>query len=702
VIVTCHEPHLKWLPQALASIQKQSLLPVERLVVFDRCKCPEYLGDDWRFIEGDWGHPAGARNAGIASTNAPWIIFWDADNVMPDGYVLAAQKALSAASHNIAILYPDIQYCDENLKQENLWKTPEWNYWGLRAANYIDTASVWRRETLEIIGGWSDRAGLIEDYSLALDITAAGWKSTKLPGPPVLMRVHSGGRLRRRSTEGGIATDIWKARSLAIVSLLAGREAVFQSWANFLLNAELPPKTSLYVIENSGNPDFNRLAIDTCQEITRMRGLSHLRFATINQRYHSTNSEPYFTKNRHLHVARLYASIFPHITEDLILTLEDDVEPPLDAVRKLGEQFGWASPREKVGAIAAAYSMPEYEDHVCAGRGLEEWGEAVRWQDLTQEPMDIGCVGGGCTIWANWALNGYPVNFWWQRGLGWDGALSIQLRHRGYQVKLHGGVRCEHHLHGRVNGNSAFWMPMQLGRGSNESNTQQINQHADSWIHPGKIGTYFPPYQPTFGFEPFINERHRSLSECSVRQDATIDIGIAGWLRKEDALKLYEMAYFVPENLLEIGCYQGLSTSILAQAVKDSRDPKSIVSLDIEASHLASAERQLISRGLKPHVNFKCSDAVTGCQALIRQHRRFGLIFVDHSHQYQDIVEICQLIPDLLLSGGFCIFHDFNDQRNKDPNNPDYGVSQAVYDRLNIERFEFYGIFGCVAMYRKR
>jgi hypothetical protein len=40
VVVTCHEPNLKWLPEALGSINRQRPEAVECVVVFDRCKPP--------------------------------------------------------------------------------------------------------------------------------------------------------------------------------------------------------------------------------------------------------------------------------------------------------------------------------------------------------------------------------------------------------------------------------------------------------------------------------------------------------------------------------------------------------------------------------------------------------------------------------------------------------------------------------------
>jgi hypothetical protein len=514
------------------------------------------------------------------------------------------------------------------------------------------------------------------------------------------MRVHTGGRTQQQLRKGSQLIDIWRARSLGIVSLLAGREQSFQRWTNFLLHADLPPKTSLYVVDNSGRPEFSQMALDTCQRIASIRGLTHLQFAINGQPYQGGHTEPYFVKSRHLHVARLYASLLPRITDDLILTLEDDVDPPQDTVRKLGQEFGWASDNP-IGAVAAAYAMPQNANWVCAGRGSTGWGAAISWEDMPMEPFDVSCVGGGCTIWANWAVHGHPVNFWWERGLGWDGALCIELRRRGFQVKLHGGVRCEHHLHGRVHGKLDLRNRSTANNLQKEINRTPAHQNEDSWIPPAELGRHIPPYKQTFDFESFINQRHQFFSACAIKNDATIEIGIPGWLRREDALKLYEMGYFADGDILELGCYQGLSTSILAQAVKDSGNQKIIMSVDPEATYLRRTENNLLVRGLTSHTKLIRGHRIQVCQDLVKVKKQFSFAFIDHLHGYASVLAICQLLDRLLDEGGFCLFHDFNDARNNDPSQKEYGVVRAVSDGLRGDQFQFFGIFGCSALYRK-
>jgi len=75
-------------------------------------------------------------------------------------------------------------------------------------------------------------------------------------------------------------------------------------------------------------------------------------------------------------------------------------------------------------------------------------------------------------------------------------------------------------------------------------------------------------------------------------------------------------------------------------------------------------------------------------------------VFVDHSHSYEAVYGVCRELGTVLSKGGFCFFHDFNDARNRDTEDKDYGVYQAVVGGLNPEEFEFCGVYGCAALYR--
>ncbi|MEP7293513.1 MAG: hypothetical protein ABI835_17135, partial [Chloroflexota bacterium] len=98
-----------------------------------------------------------------------------------------------------------------------------------------------------------------------------------------------------------------------------------------------------------------------------------------------------------------------------------------------------------------------------------------------------------------------------------------------------------------------------------------LQKNASSFLPLDKLGTVNPNYAPTYLFEcEYINENHRYYTVCSVKDGYLIQVKmhpwsrhpIGGWLQRPDALKLYEMAYFAEGDILEIGSFHGLSTSV--------------------------------------------------------------------------------------------------------------------------------------------
>jgi predicted O-methyltransferase YrrM len=231
----------------------------------------------------------------------------------------------------------------------------------------------------------------------------------------------------------------------------------------------------------------------------------------------------------------------------------------------------------------------------------------------------------------------------------------------------------------------------------------ELSRNPESVVLPPDFGRVIPPYRPTYSFPgPYINAAHASFASVKTREKILVDIGIPGWLRREDALKLYELAYHSPGNVLELGTFHGLSTTIMAGAIADSGGGREIYSVDLDPDSLDSAEQHLRQRGLLPGVRLFAGDATELCERLIGLGRRFGFVFVDHSHEYQPVLDACRLLDRLVASRALVLFHDLNDPRNNDPGNPDYGVSQAVVDGLPPDRFEPYGMFGCTALFRAK
>jgi predicted O-methyltransferase YrrM len=212
-----------------------------------------------------------------------------------------------------------------------------------------------------------------------------------------------------------------------------------------------------------------------------------------------------------------------------------------------------------------------------------------------------------------------------------------------------------------------------------------------------------PPYRPTFRFRgEYINGTHAVLGSAPLRNGHEIDLGIAGWLRREDALKLYELAYFSSGAILEVGSYQGLSSSVIASAVRDSGRTRGIVSVEIDPAAQESARENLRQRGLEGLVTFRLADAVSVCDDSARNGARYGFVFVDHDHSYKAVFDVATRLERIVPAGGFVLFHDWLDSRNADPNDPSYGVYQATVDALKPRSWRFYGVFGVAGLFRRR
>jgi predicted O-methyltransferase YrrM len=113
-------------------------------------------------------------------------------------------------------------------------------------------------------------------------------------------------------------------------------------------------------------------------------------------------------------------------------------------------------------------------------------------------------------------------------------------------------------------------------------------------------------------------------------------------------------------------------------------------------------EWNLRRQGLKRGVRTFAGDALVEVKRRADRGARFGMVFVDHSHAYGPVYQVCRELGRIVDAGGFCLFHDFNDPRNYDLADVDHGVYQAVVDGLAPADFTFYGLTGCLALYRRR
>ncbi len=223
--------------------------------------------------------------------------------------------------------------------------------------------------------------------------------------------------------------------------------------------------------------------------------------------------------------------------------------------------------------------------------------------------------------------------------------------------------------------------------------------HPDSWVDEHDMSRIIPGYRKSFLFEDdYIDSFHRSIA---VDPGAILYDGpIEGSLRLADALKLYELAYFSTGDILELGSFHGLSAWIMANALQNAGSRCRITSIDLSANLSEISRDNLARHGLERYATFVTAEGAEGIRQLAALGSKFGFAFIDHSHAMEHVLSACLELPSVMLTGSPVAFHDFNDRRNADPAQPEYGVTEGVRRAQERVRLEFRGVYGCIGLFQ--
>ena len=156
------------------------------------------------------------------------------------------------------------------------------------------------------------------------------------------------------------------------------------------------------------------------------------------------------------------------------------------------------------------------------------------------------------------------------------------------------------------------------------------------------------------------------------------------------------LASITKQNILEVGCYLGYSSCIMASAISGDRKIFSIDKFEIPKnwskntsdnwiyknySQIEWATKNRNALGFETKITFVKSDSKTYAATLrnIPDRPKFDLIFIDGDHTYDGCLSDMKDYMPMLEAGGYLVVHDYNS-----PLHP--GVSKAVDEIIQSDK----------------
>ena len=196
VVVPCFN-QARFLPENIASLAAQNFPDMEVIIVNDgspdntsdvaRELAARYPDLSIRLLEQENTGLSGARNAGAREARGVWILPLDSDDMLAEGFLAAAAKAMAEHPEHDMIAGSTSHFG----ARSSSWHTPVYLPQNLLAENAIPCCSLFRRSLWEAVGGYdSSHPWGVEDWHFWLKCQQHGWNPLTLPAPMLHYRVH--------------------------------------------------------------------------------------------------------------------------------------------------------------------------------------------------------------------------------------------------------------------------------------------------------------------------------------------------------------------------------------------------------------------------------------------------------------------------------------------------------------------------------
>jgi hypothetical protein len=382
VIIPCHN-YGRYLGEAIESVLAQYVRPAEILVVDDASTdetaevAARYADRGARYIRGEWRSVGAARNAGLAATDAEYLVFLDADNILHPDYLACGLRAL-AERRDTAVAYSSLECF--GTERWTFRPEGEFDWQQFDTSNVIDAGALVRREALLQAGGWSHGIGQDGDWVTWRRVLSLGWKAVRSEGMFYYRKHEANMSLGLRDQPYVRRTGMIDEPVTFCLSL-SGR-----SWAWPLMRAFLKRQTfphsqvNLVILDTSQDEIFSQAVrewISSCD----YRGVTHLCEA-VGRKGLADENRAAAARPVSDACAAIYNRFARLVRTPLVFFIEDDVIPPDDVVERLSRSLdirvvsvaGAYLHRQRPTPVAWGWSVERQPYDLAAGSGVQRVG----------------------------------------------------------------------------------------------------------------------------------------------------------------------------------------------------------------------------------------------------------------------------------------------------------------------------------------
>lgn len=198
--------------RTLKSVEAQTLRPL-RTVLVDNGSTDNSLdvlrqwrdrtsGNDFEIdiVSEPHGKAAGARNAGLAITDTPWVMFFDSDDTMHPTH---CSRAMNAVTSDTDVLGWNVNMHLPDGLRTGRFVGPNQHFDNIFHGGFATQRWIARTDVVRKAGGWNPDALIWNDIELGARIIESGARIRRLSGHPTVDVYHSC---------QSISTEPWQSR----------------------------------------------------------------------------------------------------------------------------------------------------------------------------------------------------------------------------------------------------------------------------------------------------------------------------------------------------------------------------------------------------------------------------------------------------------------------------------------------------------